>query len=82
MNKGKIIFGQNSKMTAIVFMPLHWTMKKYYSIQSPCLYNLIRTKKFNHKNAYIPEFLFAISLEKSLKSFSLLINNNYVFIKQ
>ena len=63
-------------------MPLHWTMKKY-SIQSPCLHNLFNMhKKFIHTNAYIPEFLFAISLEKSLKSFSLLTNNNYVFIFQ
>ena len=55
---------------------------KKYSIQSPCLHNLISTKKFIHKNACIPEFLFAISLEKSLKSFSSLINNNYAFIFQ
>ena len=82
MNKGILIFRQNLKITAIVFMPLHWTMKKY-SIQSPCLHNLFNMhKKFIHKNAYIPGFLFAISLEKSLKSFSLLTNNNYVFIFQ
>ena len=63
------------------FMPLHWTMKKY-SIQSPCLHNLISTKKFIHKHAYIPDFLFAISLKKSLKSVSSRTNNDYVFIFQ
>ena len=83
MNKGTLIFRQNLKITAIVFYATSLDYEKVpqFRVLVYTTY-LISTKKFIHKNAYIPEFLFAISLEKSLKSFSSRTNNDYVFIFQ